>query len=291
MFRVSGSLIVCLAVVGALSSQALGSFHFMQIEQVIGGVNGDTTAQAIQLRMRSSLQNQMQLSRLIAHDSTGGGNIVLATFPGPVANSATGSRVLIMSSAFAQYTNPSATADRIMSALIPASYLAAGSLTFEDNFGTIYWRLSWGGAGYTGSNAGSITNDGDGNFGPPVAGPLPSTTRQALKFNGSATAQSTNNLADYSVTGGDAIFNNNAGSPNFNVVTPACSTCSGDVNGDLHVDGADIAKIVDAYVHNTAGTIGGVCADPNHNGTIEDSEINSLVDIMLGNTAPSPPCN
>ncbi len=34
----------------ALPAQA--TFHLMQIEQVIGGVNGDTTAQAIQLRMR-----------------------------------------------------------------------------------------------------------------------------------------------------------------------------------------------------------------------------------------------
>ena len=30
------------------------SFHLMQIEQVIGGVNGDVTLQAIQLRMRFS---------------------------------------------------------------------------------------------------------------------------------------------------------------------------------------------------------------------------------------------
>jgi hypothetical protein len=31
-------------------NRASAAFHFMQIEQVIGGVNGDTTAQAIQLR-------------------------------------------------------------------------------------------------------------------------------------------------------------------------------------------------------------------------------------------------
>src|SRR5262249_54241241 len=123
-----------------------------------------------------------------------------------------------------------------------------------------------------------------------VAGPLPSTTRQALKFNGSATALSTNNLADYSVTGGDATFNNNAGT-GFAVVTPACSTCGGDMNGDLHVDGADIAKIVDAYVHNASGAVGGVRGDADQNGTIEDSEINNLVDIIHRNTSPSPPCN
>ena len=47
-----------LRILAALASLALAlpvqaSFHLMQIEQVIGGVNGDTTAQAVQLRMRS----------------------------------------------------------------------------------------------------------------------------------------------------------------------------------------------------------------------------------------------
>ncbi len=40
----------------ALALPAQATFHFMQIEQVIGGVNGDTTAQAVQLRMRPAGQ-------------------------------------------------------------------------------------------------------------------------------------------------------------------------------------------------------------------------------------------
>src|SRR5438552_28664 len=32
-----------------------------------------------------------------------------------------------------------------MANLIPASYFAAGSLTWESDGGIIYWRLSWGG--------------------------------------------------------------------------------------------------------------------------------------------------
>ena len=44
----------------ALPAQA--TFHFMQIEQVIGGVNGDTTAQAVQLRMRFAGQNYRRWS-------------------------------------------------------------------------------------------------------------------------------------------------------------------------------------------------------------------------------------
>src|SRR5206468_648785 len=98
--------------------------------------------------------------------------------------------------------SPVQTPNFTMTNLIPPSYLAAGSLTFEDDFGTIYWRLSWGGAGYTGPGTLNITNDADGNANPPFAGALPSSSLQALKFNGAAGAPSTNNAADYSVTAG-----------------------------------------------------------------------------------------
>ena len=77
---------------------------------------------------------------------------------------------------------------------IPMSYLAAGQLRFTDDFGTIYWSLSWGGSGFTGTTTGSLTNDADGNFGPPVASALPSTSLQALQFTGNASAFSTTNL-------------------------------------------------------------------------------------------------
>ena len=40
-----------------------------QIEQVIGGVQGDVSQQAVQLRMRAGGQNQMQFSRLLAYDA------------------------------------------------------------------------------------------------------------------------------------------------------------------------------------------------------------------------------
>jgi hypothetical protein len=50
---------------------------------------------------------------------------------------------------------PRSRPDFILANRIPDSYLPAGSLTFEDDFGTIYWRLSWGGAGYTGATTGA----------------------------------------------------------------------------------------------------------------------------------------
>jgi hypothetical protein len=71
--------------------------------------------------------------------------------------------------------------------------------------------VSWGGAAYTGSNAGSTDNDADGNFGPSFPTPLLSTTSQGLLFQFAAGALSMNNAADYAYTTDDAMFFNNAG--------------------------------------------------------------------------------
>ncbi len=50
-------LSVAAVVAGILIQPSVAeSFHHMQIEQVIGGVNGNTTTQAIQLRTRSAFQ-------------------------------------------------------------------------------------------------------------------------------------------------------------------------------------------------------------------------------------------
>ena len=200
--RVGGLL--CLGVAG--TSPALASFHLMQVEQVIGGVSGDSSIQAIQLRTRAAGQNLVSQSRLVVRDANGLNPALLiditTDLPGP---SAGGDRILLATSAFASFTSPAVTPDFIMSP-IPAAYLAAGSLTFEDDFGTILWRLSWGGAAYLGPNTGDLTNDADGNFGPPWPGALPSSGQQALRFLGTAAAPSTQNSTDYALTAGPATF-------------------------------------------------------------------------------------
>jgi hypothetical protein len=190
---------------------ASATFHLMQIEQVIGGVNDLTSVQAIQLRMRSLGQNLVSAARLVVRDAAGANPVVLIDFTSNVANAASGARVLAATSAFSSATNPPLTPDFVLTNPIPASYIAAGSLTYEDDFGTVYWRLSWGGSSYTGPGTGAITNDADGNFDPPYAGPLPSTTAQALLFKFAATAPSTNNANDYALTAGVAAFTNNSG--------------------------------------------------------------------------------
>ncbi len=204
-----------LRILAALASLALAlpaqaSFHFMQIEQVIGGVNGDTTAQAVQLRLRAAGQTEVSGSELVVYDAAGNNPITILTFPNDVSTGTAGSRILITSASFASYEATPITADFTMTSAIPLSYLAAGRLAFQ-NAGLIFWSVSWGGAGYTGPNTGRMENDADGNFGPPFAGPLPSTSTSALRFNGAASAMSTNNAADYSVTADAATFTNNNG--------------------------------------------------------------------------------
>jgi hypothetical protein len=216
--RFACGLITLLGVL-ALQSTAHATFHLMQIEQVIGSVNGDTTAQAIQLRMRAAAQNFVSGGKLVVFDAAGLNPITVVDPVSNVANGAIGDHVLIASATFPSHTMPAAVPDFTMANLIPASYLAAGSLAWESNSGIVYWRLSWGGAAYTGPCTGSTVNDVDGNFCPPFGGPLPSSCASALEFQGSATDFSTNNAADYLLIGSPIVFFNNAGA-SFTVIPP-----------------------------------------------------------------------
>jgi len=192
------------------TSSAPASFHFSQIELVIGGVDGDSTAQAIQLRARAQFQCFFgNGAEMVVHDATGSNPVVVAVLDEDVAACGFGDRVLVATQALADLTVPPLAADFAMVTPIPAAYLAAGSLTFEDPFsGEVFWRLSWG--DYTGDTTGDTFNDPDGEFGPPWPGPLPSMTRQGLRFDGGTTDLSTTNAEDYVATPGAAVFTNNA---------------------------------------------------------------------------------
>lgn len=201
---------------------ALATFHFMQIEQVIGGVDGDPTAQAIQLRMRSPEQNLISKAKLIVFDAAGENPIELIDISTDVPNDEAGSRILIASERFLQYTQPGAVPDVVMANLIPESYLAAGSLVFERDDGSlIVFRLSWGGAAYAGATTGAMTNDDEGDFGPPLAVGLPIDGFSAFQFQGSSSAASSTNLADFALTTSAAVLVNNAGAE-FTVTQLQC---------------------------------------------------------------------
>ena len=203
------------------------AFHIMQVEQVIGGINGATNAQAIQLRMRAAGQSFTSASSLWAWDAAGTNRILLVNISGNVTNGATGAHILLSTASFTSMMvaggNTTYTPDFTLANAIPASYLNAGRLTLEDDSGSvsiagiIYWSLSWGGAAYTGSESGNVTNDPDGNFGPAFALALPSATRQSLAFTGAATAASTSNATDYALSGNPATVTRNDGTA-FTVV-------------------------------------------------------------------------
>lgn len=193
----------------AVAAPAAASFHFMQIEQIIGGYCGDPSAQAVQLRMRLAGQNFVSGSRLVAHDAAGENPVVLIAFPGNVSGSAAGSRILAATADFVAVGGPEP--DFVLDSPIPPAYLAAGKLTFETGAGLVYWSVAWGGASYTGGNTGSTTNDADGNFNPPFPGVHPYSGNIALRFIGAAAAQSTNNADDYALSASPATFINNDG--------------------------------------------------------------------------------
>jgi len=238
----------------------------MQIEQVIGGVNGDTTAQAIQLRLRFFGQNLVgNQSEINAYDATGVNPVSLIDFTTSVTNNAAGSRILITTPNFANYTDIPLVSDFTMNP-IPASYLAAGQISFENNFGSKLWNLNYGGASYTGTTTGAITNDANGDFGPPFGGPLPTSSTSALLFQNAASAGSTTNLADYALTAGDATFTNNAGTA-FTLVAAAADSANFD--GDSDIDGEDFL-----IWQRGAGSPGGLAqGDANNDGNVNAADL------------------
>ena len=276
--RRSFTLALALCALAFTAAAARAAVHLMQIEQVIAGVNGDTSVQAIQLRMREELQDQMQASRLMVVDATGSNPIELIQFPAPVPNHGIGVRILAASANFVEHTDSGLTPDFILTNLIPESYLAAGSLTFEDLFGTIFWRLSWGGDAYTGPNDGAFCNDPDGDFGPPFAGPLPSTGLNGLLFNGSASALSTRNIDDYDLTPGAAEFTNNAGESGT-IVGDECDAC--DMNCDGEVDAFDIEPFLD-LLFGPGKPCGECTGDVNGDGDIDAFDIEPFLECLFG---------
>jgi hypothetical protein len=221
-----GLRLTALATGLLVATSAHATFHLMQIEQVIGGVNGDVTAQAVQLRMRVSGENLVQQARLIVRDAAGANPITLIDFTTQVNQSAGGRRILIVTPNMKSYLTVAP--DFIMNP-IPAGYLAAGSLTYEqDAPAIVYWRTSWGGAGYTGAGTVNTINDADGNANPAFPGALPSTSLSALQFKFAANALSITSANDYQVTAAAATFTNNQNLSAAVVASlPACSNFYG----------------------------------------------------------------
>lgn len=191
--------------------------HLMQIETVIGSVNGDTAAQAIQLRMRSGTQNLLSGSKLKCYDAAGANPVVLFDFNSSVSNGSTGDTVLLTTAAFDALTTPECVSDFTLTNRIPDSYFPAGRVTFEEDDGSVLWALAWGDGAYTGSTTGNDDNDADGNFGAAFGQALIDSVKYpqaAAPFHLTlaATALSTTNVADYEVAEDGSVTNNDGDS-------------------------------------------------------------------------------
>jgi hypothetical protein len=233
-----------LALGGAAMADPV-SFHLMQIEQVVGGVSGDVSAQAVQLRMRSFNQNFLGSGKLMAYDATGANPIVLIDFDKSVPNGDLGDRVLIVTEAMKNYTDPPVVADFIFTNPIPESYLASGRIAFESSNGAQkLWALHTGGDSYTGPTEGALDNDDDGDFGPPFDGAVP-TDGAALKFGGGPADKSSTNQEDYALTDALAVLTNNAGDTSQVVQPP--DECYPDCNADEILDFFDFLCFLNAF--------------------------------------------
>lgn len=230
------------AVAAALSCSAFANHHIMQIQLVIGGVNGDTTAQAIQLRQRFAGQNIVSAGRIKAYDANGLNPITIIDFTTNVPNALGGDTVLVCTNSFLAKTSPATVPDFVMTNPIPLSYLNAGRITFEADGGTIWWALAYGGPAYLGSNTLSPTNDTDGNAAPAFGTPLPTASNKALQYVGAASGASTTNAANYALSAAAAVVTNNA-----RVSFTLLAACPGDLNNDSFVDDSDFVLFASAY--------------------------------------------
>lgn len=210
------SFILTGAIAATLTYQADAAFHLIQIEQVIGSVDGNTDAQAITLRFKSAGQTVLGGTRLLSFDAAGLNPILLFDFTAdfstmlPGGNSSAGRRMLLTTASFdlgMQTGHPTFDSDFTLANPIPAARLAGGKVSFTNDAGNSFiWSLAYG--SYTGPNLGDGNNDTD--FGAPEPSPLPAIGRQGIFYPGGSPYTSTTNAADYQLTANPATVTNNA---------------------------------------------------------------------------------
>lgn len=84
-------------VLGLLSANpVLATYHFIHIELVVVGVNGDPEARAVQLRMREVRQSEAGRSRPFVVDAAGQCKLLLIDIEAPVDGGEIGDRVRIL---------------------------------------------------------------------------------------------------------------------------------------------------------------------------------------------------
>src|SRR5688572_24149161 len=102
------------------------AFHLVEINKLMVGYNGNTSIQAIELKLISSGENFVGGAFITVYDSLANPVTTIGTFPGNVANGLAGDRILCATAAFASAF--SITPDLVISPGIPA---VTGQVSFE----------------------------------------------------------------------------------------------------------------------------------------------------------------
>jgi hypothetical protein len=181
---------------GLLPPPGVRTFHFMQIEQIIAGVDdrprpGDPAPHAHHQPEYSSRKG-----RLIAWDAAGLNPVILDTMKTNVTFGIPEPRAacdLLVRREPQPADHAGLHPRQPDPGLLPAGGIDHVRGRLRDD---LLARLV-GGASYTETRQARPRNDLDGNFGPAFADPLPSGSGQALRINKAANALSTNNAADY----------------------------------------------------------------------------------------------
>jgi hypothetical protein len=107
--------------------EAAQVFHIMEVNKLMVGYNGDTSIQAIEMKMILGGQNLVSGLSFAAYDGNGALVATLGTFTANVANGANGSRVLAATANFAATFG--ITPDLVITPSIPVT---SGQVAFEE---------------------------------------------------------------------------------------------------------------------------------------------------------------
>ena len=113
-----------LLLAGATPARA--SFHLIEISKVMVGLNGNSTIQAVELKMLAGGQTAVTGGSIKVYEAAGTFVATLGTLPGPVASGITGRRILCATHNFA--VTFGITPDLVIS---PGLLIGTGQVSFE----------------------------------------------------------------------------------------------------------------------------------------------------------------
>lgn len=189
--------LMLLAAISQPARPAFAAFHCMRIHAVMHGYNGDEDAQFVELRLNAAGQSFVGGHKLRFLDANGLQKAEF-TFPGNIANAATGDSILIASREFNDLYTPGGNADfefngQNTSGLDPLSPVQGpgGKVIFAPGQGNCFGQVPVDSVAY---GSGTVTADYGSKA---VALPSP-TTDQGLRLSNLNTTV-TNNSTEYSL--------------------------------------------------------------------------------------------